>query len=376
MEIVMDGLIFQNQTYGGISRIYSEIIPRMCFMDDTLQFTFLTTNRLRKPLPKHSQIKHLRLFPVDLFLRPSKLWQPVKARLRANLQSWILRDSRRKIWHSTYYTRPNHWAGAEIVTVVDMIHERYPNLFNRSKDKFFKKQKHDCVLNADKILCISETTRHDIIKFYGIEFAKTKIIPLAHSPIFRKLSKKDISNKSLNSKPFFLYVGKRNHYKNFSFLLRGYSVWSKRINVDLIVVGDAWTRKEKKFLGELNIENHIKLLTKVTDDNLVELYNLAQAFIFPSLYEGFGIPLLEAMSCGCPVIASRIPSTEEVACELPIYFDPNNIDSFLSAMDLALIEGKDSSRVKLGIEHVKQYSWERTAKLVLDVYRQASQNIE
>jgi alpha-1,3-rhamnosyl/mannosyltransferase len=105
---------------------------------------------------------------------------------------------------------------------------------------------------------------------------------------------------------------------------------------------------------------------------LLRLYNQAVALVYPSLYEGFGIPLLEAMACGCPVIASRIPSTVEVAGEQPIYFEPVHLESLLAAFDLALAEGRNSERVRTGLEHAQDFSWDKTSSQVLEVYHALS----
>ena len=102
---------------------------------------------------------------------------------------------------------------------------------------------------------------------------------------------------------------------------------------------------------------------------LCRLYNQAVAFVYPSLYEGFGIPLLEAMTCGCPIVASRIPSTVEVAGDCPIYFDPAEEDDLVNALDIALSEGRNSERVQAGFEKVKSYSWDKTTAQTLQVYR-------
>ena len=125
-------------------------------------------------------------------------------------------------------------------------------------------------------------------------------------------------------------------------------------------------------LLDLGVQDNVRLLTNVDDDTLRFLYNRAAAFIYPSLYEGFGIPLLEAMACGCPIVASKIPSTLEVAGDCPVYFEPENVASLVAALDEALIEGTDSGRVQSGLEHVKRYSWERTTKETLEVYRSLS----
>ena len=110
-------------------------------------------------------------------------------------------------------------------------------------------------------------------------------------------------------------------------------------------------------------------INNISDDYLVELYNCALAFVFPSLYEGFGIPLLEAMACGCPIVASRIPTSIEVAGEVPFYFDPTDIDSLLSALDDVYQQDNVSQKVSAGLEHIKKYSWDKTAQETIAVYQ-------
>ncbi|MCP4110676.1 MAG: glycosyltransferase family 4 protein, partial [Desulfobacteraceae bacterium] len=169
--------------------------------------------------------------------------------------------------------------------------------------------------------------------------------------------------------PFLLYVGDRNHYKNADRLLQAYSVWKHRKKVALVVVGGQWKADEERRLTDLGIQDYVRLFTGINDEELCKLYNQAIAFVYPSLYEGFGIPLLEAMACGCPIVASRIPSTVEVAGDCPIYFEPAEIDDLLNAFDIALSEGRESARVKAGLEKVTSYSWDKTAAQTLEVYQ-------
>lgn len=372
MQVIVDGVIFQRQSHGGISRIYNEVIPRLCAMDESIKFTILASKALKRSLPAHARIHYHRLLPIEFLLRPSSLWWPVIPQIREGLQKHEIDNGLGKIWHSTYYTRLKGWLGKEIVTVVDMTHELFPDLFNRRRDKFFRQRKRDCILNADAVICISATTQKDLHELYGKDLADTYVVPLAHSHAFKRLRHQDLCENLPTEKPFLLYVGRRFHYKNFEVLIKAYAIWSQHNSVDMIVIGDPWTENEKRFLIEADVFDRVYLLTGVSDMDLAQLYNQALAFVYPSLYEGFGIPLLEAMACGCPIVASHIPSTVEVAGKIPIYFEPTEVESLLFALHAVYSEGSDSRRVEQGLEHVRQYSWDRTARQTLEVYRALS----
>ena len=194
---------------------------------------------------------------------------------------------------------------------------------------------------------------------------------LACSDVFRKLESPQSLPKTFVNQPFFLYLGARSHYKNFNLLTKAYSIWPHRKDVALVLVGGRpWSDDEDNRLLKLGIRDRVQVLTNIDDQTLCQLYNQSVGLVFPSLYEGFGIPLLEAMACGCPVIASRIPSTIEVAGQCPIYFEPTDADDLLNAFDIALSEGRNSRRVQAGLERVRAYSWDKTAADVLEVYRQ------
>jgi glycosyltransferase involved in cell wall biosynthesis len=139
----------------------------------------------------------------------------------------------------------------------------------------------------------------------------------------------------------------------------------------VLVGGKSFSESEQQLMEKLAIAKQVKLLSNIDDETLCCLYNRALAFVYPSIYEGFGMPLLEAMACGCPIIASCIPSTVEVAGNSPIYFDPSEEDNLLNALDTALSEGRNSERIQAGLERVKFYSWDKTAAQTLEVYRSA-----
>lgn len=371
--VVVDGVIYQAQARGGISRIYSEILPRLCDLDDSLHITLLTEGKLQQTLPAHARITHLALPPIKRYLRPGRFWRPVVPRVRDFVLAQRVGRGVGEVWHSTYYTSPGAWRGPRVVTVYDMIHERLTDLFNRPGDSRFRADKRRCVQQADAVICISETTRQDVLHFHAPDPSVLHVIPLGYSAIFRPLRPSDGDPAGVGGQPFLLYVGTRlPRYKFFDGLAQAYSQWLHQRDVSLVLVGPPWVAGEERFLADLGVRERVHLLASVDDATLCRLYNQALAFVYPSHYEGFGIPLLEAMACGCPVVASRIPSTMEVAGECPIYFEPGQVESLRAALDFAFTEARDEARAQAGITQAQRYSWDRTARQTLQVYHALS----
>jgi len=374
LKVAVEGTVYQWQLYGGISRVYNEILPRICSLDKNLIIIMFTEGPLSQALPKHPRILHKKIPNINRLFRPSRIWMPLIPNIRRLFWKIQLGHGHRVVWHSTYYTSPNRWKGWRVVTVLDMIHELFPHLFNGPYDDFFREKKKVCIKKADAVICISETTRRDLQNFYDIDPNIISVVPLACSNAFYLLKRDNKNIAPPMNKPFLLYVGDRNHYKNFDMLVRAYSLWSKKKDIGLFVVGKPWSGLEKERLAELKLQNYVKIRTNIDDEKLRELYNQATAFVYPSLYEGFGIPLLEAMACGCPIIASSIPSTVEVAKDCPIYFDPNSIDSLLDSFEHVLCMERNSSRIKNGLQLVSSYSWNKTAQETLKVYHALYKN--
>ena len=180
MTVVIDGLIYQCLAHGGIPRLYDEILPRMCEMEKALSIELLTSGRLLHPLPLHASIHQRSLPPVDRVLRPQRLWGPVVWSIRELIQRLSVGSGKGRIWHSTYYTKLGRWwDGRSVVTVLDMIHERFTHLFSGSFNEQFRQRKRQCIMSADTVICISKTTQQDLQQFYGIVAAKTRVVPLA-----------------------------------------------------------------------------------------------------------------------------------------------------------------------------------------------------
>jgi glycosyltransferase involved in cell wall biosynthesis len=373
LKVVIDGIIYRLQSTGGISRLFSEILPRICELDESVEMTIFTSGLLGQQPPGHPHILHRRIPDISNVLRVFAQWQSVRNRIeKIGFKRWI-GDGKDKIWHSTYYTMPRSWEGPQVVTVADMIYERFPDLFSGPGSDQFREQQKRCAKTADVVLCISEATKKDVEEIYHVDPHRLHVVHLACSEIFRPLIESDFhrSGQAVRQ-PFFLYVGSRAHYKNFSWFINAYSRWNDKKEVRLLVVGPKWTKEEYKELNELGIEDRVDIVSDAQDETLCSLYNQAAAFIYPSLYEGFGIPLLEALACGCPVIASRIPTSVEVAGQCPIYFELDQEDSIITAFDTALTEGPNCHRTREGLERAKEFSWDKTARGTLDVYRSLS----
>jgi len=370
MNVIVDGKAFQAQGQGGISRLFREILPRMCDLDKRLSVTLLTSGRCRATLPVHPRIRRRSLFPIDDLLRPHRIWRPILDPARGVIQRAGLAGRGGDVWHSTYYTSLNSWRGPAVVTVFDMIHERFPAFFDEGHDRRFRLEKERCVRAADAVVCISDTTKRDLLDLYRIDDSKVRVIPLAASPVFEKLARAGEALPGLADRPFVIYVGDRSPYKNFPEVVRAYGSWSRRDDIDLVVVGPAWSREERDLLASLRVAGRVRRLSGVDDRTLCRLYNKAMALIHPSLYEGFGIPLLEAMACGCPIIASRIPTTLEIAGDQPVYYEAGRPDGLVSALDAVRREGRDPERTRAGLAIAGKYSWTETARLTLSVYRE------
>jgi len=377
ISLVVDGIIFQKNPHGGIARIFRELLPRMCELETGLKIDLLIDGPIESRLPVHPQIHVRKTLPLRRKALAKGLWRTSLYPLRAlgrnawnRLRQLWVGSGRNRVWHSTFFTYAPNWKGQEVVTVHDMIPERFPGILNDPMDAAGREQKRRCVERASAVICDSETTRREFEKFYTIEGQAVTVTPLASSQVFRPLPIDQWHPSELPHHPFLLYVGNRVHYKNFSLLLETYANWEMRQQVHLVVAGPPWSIAEERFLRSSGLVERIHYFRDVEDEQLCQLYNAAAALVSPSIFEGFGLPVLEALACGCPVVASKIPATCEVAGECPIYFDPGHPETLLSALDRALQEGRDSARTRAGLERAGLYSWDRTAQATLQVYRQ------
>lgn len=357
MKLVVDGTIFESGTYGGIARIFFNILPLICDLDSRLRIILLFKTPPQVPYPRHRRIS---LVVLDDLQKVSnvRLWKQNLKKIQGLYLKFFLGNTKKSIWLSTYFTLPpSYWQGKQVVWIYDLIYELFPELLSGGQMVVEKKKK--AILAADKVLSISSTTAQDLKKFYPVDDKNIIVAHLSCDAVF-SVREKSRMNFVLPYH-FILYVGKRGRYKGYHTLLEAYSNWNQNNESNLVVVGPDWSTEELVEIKGKGLDGKIILLKNINDDVLCDLYNQAEVFIYPSLYEGFGIPLLEAMACGCPVIASRIPSTVEVAGNIPIYFEPDGALSLTGALNFSFSSADLQIRIEQGLALSKQYSWEKTA---------------
>jgi len=375
MKILYDHTVFQFQRYGGISRYFYELITRLSTKEDVDINLFHGFHINEYALSEHKQNfdsywgykwkykKPAAKYMALMFAIPNKI-----------LFDNYMRSLDVNIYHPTYYRNDldKYDKSAIVLTVHDMIHELYPDQFIDSR--FVIKAKKKSINTADQIICVSENTKKDLINMYDVSEDKIRVIYHGNSlpKSDEYLTCADLEKMYSITKPFLLYIGDRKRsYKNFTMLLETYSTMlSDRFDLVCFGGGD-FNHNELKTIKSIRCSGKVIHLSG-SDHLLASLYKNAFCFIYPSLYEGFGIPLLEAMGLGCPVIASNTSSIPEVVDKAALLFDPNSIDSLINVIEL--LESNESKREKLinlGFEQEKKFSWDKTAYETFKVYKYA-----
>ena len=278
-----------------------------------------------------------------------------------------LKEGNFDIFHATYYDDYFlEYIGNKpfVITVHDLIHQIFPEYFlgnNIDKNTILLKQ-------ASKIIAISHSTKKDLIEFYDIPEDKISVIYHASSLVQKNQLKKDFIEKI--PKEFILFVGSRSNYKNFYFLVEAFAKLSDKFpSLNLVCTGTLFNSNEEKFLKNLNVRNRVTQLF-VNDDELIYLYKNAKCFVFPSLYEGFGIPILEAFENKCCTLLANNSSFFEIGGNGALYFESKNITSLISELEKILLDNQIREKlVENGLQQInKNFSWKKAATETLNVY--------
>lgn len=277
-----------------------------------------------------------------------------------------------------FHTLPLRKHVRRVVTIHDIIPlifpEHYPKGIRGTINLFLQKV---ALKNTDFVICDSQASKDDVIRKLRFPENRIDVVYLAVDKIFKKTlayNQQKIAEKYALPKDFMLYVGDVNWNKNLDILLEAVKIR----RVPLVIVGSAIKNEnlaETKYLNKLIYDLEINdLITKtgfVPKEDLVEIYNLATVTVFPSFYEGFGLPVLESMACGTPVVCSKNSSLVEIAEDLPIYCNPGSstdIANKVSQVYSFNALGRKSVSQKL-INHASEFTWQKTAKETLRIYK-------
>jgi len=381
MRIAFDHQAFCRQIAGGISRYYCRLAEELLLQDQQVGiFAPIYRNVYLKDLP--TQLVHG---------RSVKNYPPKTAGMCVAANGLVARSMIRRwhpdVVHETYF----HKQGAcsdktpTVITVFDMIGELDAQEQSNHPINFKNTDKYKAIMRADHVICISEHTRQDLVRFFDVQKNKMSVIHLGcdlplqehindsvrdSSGDSRSNSVRELNPKT--SRPFLLYVGLRAGYKNFAAMIKAIAASSMLMrDFDLVAFGGgAFTLSEQQILTSLGFDPQRVRQVGGTDQDLNLLYRQAAAFIYPSTYEGFGLPPLEAMARQCPVVSSHKSSMPEVIGDAAEFFNPSDTDSIKFAIEQVVFsEDRKQELIQKGNQRVAQFAWSACAEKTLSVYK-------
>jgi glycosyltransferase involved in cell wall biosynthesis len=362
ITVLFDFYAFHNQRFGGVSRYFYEIISRMTMIDSDIALQF----SMNKYISDHDVIDYTAV-PKPIF----KFLEGIFRKINKYIAVKKIRHSHFDIFHPTYYNPYFlRFIGDKpfVLTIHDMTHEMYPQFFSPLDPTALYKRK--LAEKASRIIAISEFTKSKIVEILGIEEDKIDVI-------YHGLSRRPLGTGRPKGLPanYILYVGERRRYKNFN---RVAEAFARLVNVfpdfRLVLTGRKLSVCEREMFRKLKIKDYVTVYSDIDDDVLDQLYHHARLFVYPSLCEGFGIPILEAFAQNCPVVLSRESCFPEIGGDACEYFDAFSADDLLRAMH-RVIESPDYREmlIERGRRRLERFTWDSTAEKTEETYRKVMQ---
>jgi glycosyltransferase involved in cell wall biosynthesis len=365
VRISFDPQIFSLQAYGGVARYFHETAMRVAALVDTRVsvLAFAHINPYLQAAP-HDVVIGRRIPALPGPLLP---FLAIANQLLA--RAWLARNPADLV-HETYYSRaPTAPAGTPMVlTVFDMIHEKFPAYAPRTKR--IVAWKRAAIGRADHLICISENTQRDLLDVYDIPRSRTSVVKLGFS------LQSGAGAAAPAAEPYLLYVGKRGGYKDFTTLLEALAL-RPALTRDFLLVcfGDApFSGGELALMRKLGLPSERVRHVAGDDAQLAACYRHATLFVYPSRYEGFGLPPLEAMASGTPVVTSNVSSLPEVAGDAAVLVDPYDPQAIADGIYRVLTDEQlRRDMVHKGIARAGQFSWEQSARRVRQIYGEVAE---
>ncbi len=306
---------------------------------------------------------------------------PVYSMRELVVLSWRLARLRLDLYHSTHYVLPLYVPSSVVVTIHDIIHLLYPQFLpNRLAFVYAQRMMRRSLSRADRVIAVSENTKSDLLEYFAVDIPSIRVIYNGVDETFRnKLSEEDLAlwfRQLEIRRPYLLFVGNPKPHKNLDRVIQAYARALELTDFDgpLVCVGDrtAAQFKLRQRAEQLGIADRVRLLGHVAQEVLPPLYQGATLFLYPTLYEGFGLPVVEAMASGTPVLTSNTSALKEVAGGCAHLVDP--LDTERMAKAIARLMSDDEYRENLaekGLDRSRDFRWRLTAEKTLEVYREA-----
>jgi glycosyltransferase involved in cell wall biosynthesis len=294
---------------------------------------------------------------------------------------WVLRRERPDVYHAPHYVLPAAVRCRSVVTIHDCIHLMFPQyLPNRAAYAYARASMWSAARRSHRILTVSEASKRDILSLFNVKPEKIVVVYNAIDEHFSATPSDEhvsrIRERYQLDHKFVLYVGNIKPHKNLVRLIEAFSELRRtHDDLKLLIIGDEISKLPalRRAVHRHKLHKHVRFLGYLKDDTLTVLYRLASVFVFPSLYEGFGLPPLEAMASGTPVVTSNLSSLPEVTGDAAVLVDPYDVDSIGDGMRRILDDPQLAAELRVkGLKRAQEFSWERSVEKTQRVYREVA----
>jgi glycosyltransferase involved in cell wall biosynthesis len=294
---------------------------------------------------------------------------------------WILRRERPDVYHAPHYVLPPAIRCRSVVTIHDCIHLMFPQyLPNRAAYAYARASMWAAARRSDRILTVSEASKRDILHLFNVKPEKIVVVYNAIDEHFSAIPSDEhvarIRERYQLDHQFVLYVGNIKPHKNLVRLIEAFSQLRRtHDDLKLLIIGDEISKLPalRRAVHRHKLHKHVRFLGYLKGDTLTILYRLASVFVFPSLYEGFGLPPLEAMASGTPVVTSNVSSLPEVTGDAAVLVDPYDVESIEDGIRRVLDDPRLAEELRMkGLRRAREFSWESSVEKTLRVYREVA----
>lgn len=357
----------------GVGNYTYNLIENLSQIDRENQYVLFYSHHknVRSAIPKFDNPN----FQSKFIRFPNKLLNLMWGTLRIPKIDWLVGEV--DLYHSPNYNLNMLGKGKSLMTIHDLNFFTYRKYSISSARWHYAFKIKSYAHQVDAITVVSESTKREVLKYMEVPGEKVHVVYNGYSPSFRPLEESENTQKVLEKYKiegdFILYVGTLEPRKNIEGLIRAYHQCKAKDDFLLVLAGGkGWKYKHIfRLVEELKLENRVVFTWYVPDSDLPVLYNQASLFVYPSFYEGFGIPPLEAMACGLPVIVSNTTSIPEVVGDAGVYVDPHDVEQISRSIDTVLSDEQlRKGMIGRGLERARLFSWEKTAREILRLYHQ------